>query len=1191
MSGKKRKTNELPTREEQQFLRETDMLMKANLTQLKLTEMQNAVLSEPPSRGTKMDKWLESISSLLKGIKARKGVGNSWVAKQKLDGLAPLQEFLPQAGAQTALKLDFEAPDDVLPCGSYAMGTQTKPFITVDMLVTIPASCLEKRDIRGHVYFDKRRLYLAVLAQALKKSDLIDAEHGVRLTYLRGDVRKPILVVLSPTKKRRPLRIIPCLSAETFKLSQLADSKNNVRPQEWLSLDSKSSIEASAVLAATPDYNHAILEDAAMLSQRELLLEMSRTVACFRPTVALLKVWLRQRGFCGGGMNDTLDAHSSSLVLLHLLETRAKGGDMTPLSAFQLVMKFLAEPELRQRIAVFAHVEPAPGEELPDVRAANLAYPVHDVGSGKRIFMNLLWRLSTSAVAELQLCANQTLRVLQTRPDSTYEDVFCRRTSFLDRYALVYSLKLLSDTADVGNGPGADDATERREVFRGEPFATAVARRVTNVATRALGDRAQCVRVGVHHVMPTSSSSSSSPTLFSSSPDETIGWPVDAPPNSAIETLVVLGVVLDSEKASRTVERGPSPDEEKEAAEFVSFWGEERAGLRRFRDGSIIHAVAWGSAGRFDGAAVIDTVLRYILSRHLPSRDTGLSPMGHGLRCGSLNLMQAVGVSSVKDQPEEAFTSGERGGGTLQAVRALDALKTILTSQLDGLALNIDTVSAACPGLRYTSLAARHAHPLLGSPESLTGERVSLVGRPLLVLGKLEMSGKWPADPRVAAKLKTSLLLQASTLLKGKHNVDSAVHEDSLDVFYRGFLFRLRLVTTAEQDAWAYMKLEDINESVRDDALLPLHHSNVHSLCARHPSYPDAVRLFRLWLARSLFSGHVPVEMAELMVASVYMRPLAEHAPSTPEIGFCAVLQLLVRHAWAEAPLIVDFTDDMSAAQYAQVHTAFTDARDVPDGGPSMFVVASYDRLTAFQPHLTRKAPESVVLRLLCAAAKNTHFMLHRRTEELLRFDANTAKSSSSSSALLGDIAQQVSELRDHLSAVLVFNKALTYVGRKFPTPLTAAQLGPSFAHTKLFANSSAKDRWAGRLICAPPEASSATIAGVDESGLCPVQASAVATLRADYGYYALFFWDETVGNRLGVLLRPARFLPEKFTVLAARHKSLCPEPSPTQMSGERGMRKNTDAAAARLCVTSTSELLAEMMAAMGGCTDDVIFL
>jgi hypothetical protein len=152
----------------------------------------------------------------------------------------------------------------------------------------------------NHVYFDKRRLYLAAIAKALNDSGLVSS---VEASDFKQDFRKPFLIVKPNYKTKFTARIFVAAPVKSFKLSQLRHTKNNVRPLKWLEKLAASNGSGSgtngsgavkamdaSTLSGTPGYNMAILEDIVVVLQHKLLSSAVSACSCFRDACILLKV-------------------------------------------------------------------------------------------------------------------------------------------------------------------------------------------------------------------------------------------------------------------------------------------------------------------------------------------------------------------------------------------------------------------------------------------------------------------------------------------------------------------------------------------------------------------------------------------------------------------------------------------------------------------------------------------------------------------------------------------------------------------------------------------------------------------------------------------------------------------------------------------------------------------------------------
>lgn len=310
----------LPSKEEQMHLRETENLMRTNLLKLQVDEMLREVKDETYANKHGFIEWINTLRDAIPtlGADITAEVSMDWLHSRgikclNLDGYESSQ-----------LRLRYSPPVSSNFIGSFLHKTSTKPFLCVDLAVSMPSQCFEGKDITNHVYFDKRKLYLGALLQELQKP-VNTAKFGSELyvTVLKGDSRKPV-IVLKPSKKTPYLvRLFPTLPIESegfpIKLSQLRASKNNVRPTYWMQTlrenerlrkeavaatnkkgkSSKKAVDSdlyssshldSSMLEPTPCYNMAILEDLAMPSMASAINGALIACPCLRDSIVLLKV-------------------------------------------------------------------------------------------------------------------------------------------------------------------------------------------------------------------------------------------------------------------------------------------------------------------------------------------------------------------------------------------------------------------------------------------------------------------------------------------------------------------------------------------------------------------------------------------------------------------------------------------------------------------------------------------------------------------------------------------------------------------------------------------------------------------------------------------------------------------------------------------------------------------------------------
>jgi hypothetical protein len=106
---------------------------------------------------------------------------------------------------QDTTVIPFQKPRSVTIVGSSVLQTATSPILNVDIVVGMPGECLDERDILNHAYFDKRKLYLAALAESLvRNSDLVQS---CVIASFKGDTRKPVLILTPTPKKLREISV------------------------------------------------------------------------------------------------------------------------------------------------------------------------------------------------------------------------------------------------------------------------------------------------------------------------------------------------------------------------------------------------------------------------------------------------------------------------------------------------------------------------------------------------------------------------------------------------------------------------------------------------------------------------------------------------------------------------------------------------------------------------------------------------------------------------------------------------------------------------------------------------------------------------------------------------------------------------------------------------------------------------
>ena len=170
----------------------------------------------------------------------------------------------------------------------------------------------------------------------------------------------------------------------------------------------------------------------------------------------------------------------------------------------------------------------------------------------------------------------------------------------------------------------------------------------------------------------------------------------------------------------------------------------------------------------------------------------------------------------------------------------------------------------------------------------------------------------------------------------------------------------------------------------------------------------------------------------------------------------CVLLFLrLVNFEWAEHPLIVDFSGDMTSKDLAAIRERFSSASPVASHWRRLpfHVVASYDRQRGFAPCFGLSRPERVTLKMVQACARQTHLALQRWM---------AAGQTDSDGALLELFQCSAIEMKFHVVIQLsrsIVNKPTAASGLTVgQSKWSAALAGPPAFHTTLFSNLSARE-------------------------------------------------------------------------------------------------------------------------------------
>lgn len=396
------------------------------------------------------------------------------------------------------------------------------------------------------------------------------------------------------------------------------------------------------------------------------------------------------------------------------------------------------------------------------------------------------------------------------------------------------------------------------------------------------------------------------------------------------ESTLSVGLLFNRSQATRVLDVGPASDQVEAGKAFNELWG-EKADLRRFKDGSIAESVVWDITRPEDAAMIPGRIVQYLLGRHLKLPDIGIK------RYSSVD-----GWATILQLPDTArdaiSTANSQKLGFRPILDAYQEFYKFLKSVDDDLPLSILNVSPASELLRYSSTFIPHPIDIDRFPSA--PECLKYAPRAEVVL-QFESSPKWPEDLAAVQKVKMAILAKLADLINERLNgaragivldeVYTEVEDHvALEVYLpQGSIFLLRIHYEREQllleraldpspptfgtslpTPPRRLVLPAMEKHTSRFIHLPKHHSSLLPLHHRYPSYSTATRLLKRWFASHMLSPHIRPEVAEMLMASIYLSPGSLAAPSSATTGFLRALEFLARWDWRTEPVIVPSFSD-----------------------------------------------------------------------------------------------------------------------------------------------------------------------------------------------------------------------------------------------------------------------------------------
>eukprot|EP00003_Mantamonas_plastica_P025625 TRINITY_DN506_c0_g1_i7.p1 TRINITY_DN506_c0_g1~~TRINITY_DN506_c0_g1_i7.p1 ORF type:complete len:967 (+),score=365.77 TRINITY_DN506_c0_g1_i7:130-3030(+) len=962
-------------------------------------------------------------------------------------------------------------------------------------------------------YLDKRVMYLAHICKELKQHKRF---RKMKWSTFAGNPDKPVLLIYPGVNAdniatKFVIRIVPCLEMDAMEFKKLLARRSNVRTDDGES-------------NPTPLYSHGIVEDMLIEEHNEYLNEFLEEDQRDNvvETIMLFKIWLRRRGL--GMSRDGINGFTISMLLVYLVKQHKLTKHMSAYQMFKIALKFISETDIQEQGLSLFHVqdhmdEDDGGEHSQLVAQQTMADHLQHfdlVFQDATGHCNLMAKVSKDAYQEFRYEAALSLEFLAHNAITGFNAVFIQT---VDPFLKFDTLIWIPETPILG-GKKNEDGQDKQEQFMDYDVLYQSRQAVIDTLKRGLNDRVQMLRsVFVHE------------KRFEE-------WALNDSSVHFNQEGMLIGMIVDPENVTRTVDRGPAADSD-DAQEFRQLWG-DKSELRRFRDGTIIEAVVWDvDLGQRD--QIVGGIVRYLLYLHFSVQPKAVQLFGNQQPSHQGETMDSLEVTKITDSL-----------GSI--IKGLDDLPLMV--------MNTQPISAVS---RYTDIWPQSAYQLEGSQQSSSSSNSSGLKyvRPIELVLQFETSGKWPEDDVAAiVHLKAAFYLQMSSALKKQKSIASSCTAHFIDIAYEGLVFRVFIYHLRELILHSKTNKIEAANAGRQLMDLPKHSSYIHAFHKRNVSYGPTVKLAKRWMHSQLFSGYVREEAIELIVASLYTNPQPYKAPQSALTGFLRFLYLICSFNWAAVPLIVDQDGDIEDESEIIHHFEGMLAAGI---NPGMFIATPEDK---FDSIWTADGPSPLILKRLQGCALVA-------MDQVKTMVMNTLSGGKmSTNKMWKGIFQPVEEdfdVRITIDPTMViepaFNLKSKSKGKAGSTKLQDT-LHQSAAHTK-YAN--LKDS-----VNMLPD----VLVGLD-----PVQCY-ISDLQMRFGEFALFFYNETCPHTVYVSWKPKAFVAQPFKLVQSSYRFPVDVDMGSGSSSSSSSNKIQSAT-----VPNIFEIVAEFKAVGEGLVDQVMFV
>ena len=272
------------------------------------------------------------------------------------------------------------------------------------------------------------------------------------------------------------------------------------------------------------------------------------------------------------------------------------------------MLKFLAESKFSSYVYDYTSQNINKCSDFVDKQAwlqafpCNLLHPVSDTtGIGGITMFNVLWRVSASALKELQVESRRCLALWNQNQETSatgegkkdiFESMFLKKTRLAQRYDVFFHVPLCLDGDDMFSQGGSLKYEEDSMLLR-------CVKCMSDVLHYALSDRVTKIVIVPRFISGDDDDGGLAAWKHSYSPTWNYGAPVIGGGRWVLTVALSINHVaghrrVDKDGGDKVTVRSLNSADGDVVHDFASFWGKDICKLRRFQDGGITEAVVWG---------------------------------------------------------------------------------------------------------------------------------------------------------------------------------------------------------------------------------------------------------------------------------------------------------------------------------------------------------------------------------------------------------------------------------------------------------------------------------------------------------------------------------------------------------------------------------------------------------------------